>query len=192
MIITLLICVDVKWQNSQQPSLFPKFLLCHWQTTPLSFENTLLWWLRHSRSKSILRFQGIFLHNPFARSWCSHLLGNFLVACICAWRHFLGVWLYSNSTIGCQNFERVLCLILPSCLVESVSFAILHCQSYLRECISRRVLLNYSEGSVFILRWYCGTELFAYTVVSCLDMYCTKVLMYRTMVLMARPTKVRP
>ncbi len=37
--------------------------------------------MRHSRSKSILRFQGIFLHNPFARSWCSHLLGNLLVAC---------------------------------------------------------------------------------------------------------------
>jgi hypothetical protein len=34
-----------------------------------------------------LRFQGIFLHNPFARSWCLHLLGNFLVACICAWRN---------------------------------------------------------------------------------------------------------
>ncbi len=27
----------------------------------------------------------------FTRSWCSHLLGNFLVACICAWRVlFLG------------------------------------------------------------------------------------------------------
>ncbi len=30
-------CVDVKWQISQQPSLFPKLLLCHWQITPLSF-----------------------------------------------------------------------------------------------------------------------------------------------------------
>ncbi len=29
------------------------------------------------------------------------------------------------------------------------------------------------------------------TVVSCLDMYRTNVLMYRTMVLLARPTKVR-
>ncbi len=29
--------VDVKWQISQQPSLFPKLLLCHWQITPLSF-----------------------------------------------------------------------------------------------------------------------------------------------------------
>jgi hypothetical protein len=30
-------CVDVKWQSSQQPSLFPKLLLWHWQITPLSF-----------------------------------------------------------------------------------------------------------------------------------------------------------
>ncbi len=29
--------------------------------------------MRHSRSKPISRFQGIFLHNPFARSWCSYL-----------------------------------------------------------------------------------------------------------------------
>ncbi len=154
MITTLLFCVDVKWQISQQPSLFPKLLLCHWQNTPNSFENTLLlWWLRHSRSKSISRCQGIILHNPFARSWCLHLVGNILVACICAWRHFLGVWLYSNYTIGHQNFEWVMCLILPSRLVQSVSSAsILHCQSYLWECISRRGLLHYSEGSVFVLR----------------------------------------
>jgi hypothetical protein len=37
------------------------------------------------------------------------VFGNFLVARICAWHHFLGVWLYSNYTIGHQNFERVLC-----------------------------------------------------------------------------------
>ncbi len=37
MIVTLLFCVDVKWQISQQLSLFPKLLLCHWQITPLSF-----------------------------------------------------------------------------------------------------------------------------------------------------------
>jgi hypothetical protein len=36
--------------------------------------------------------------------------------------------LYSNYTIGHQNSERILCLILPSRLVESVSSAsILHC-----------------------------------------------------------------
>ncbi len=109
------------------------------------------------KSQSILRFQGIILHNPFARSWCLHLLGNFLVACICAWHHFLGA-------IGHQNVERVLCLILPSRLVESVSSAsILHCQSFLQECISRRGLLHYSEGLVFVLRWYCITEMFPYT-----------------------------
>ncbi len=80
-------------------------------------------------------------------------LGNFFVACICAWRHFLGVQLNSNYTIGHQNFERVLCLILPSYLVESVSSAsILHRQSYLQECVSRRGLLHYSEGSDFALR----------------------------------------
>ncbi len=91
---------------------------------------------------------------PFARSWCSHLLGNFLVARICTWCHFLGVWLYSNYTIVHWNFYTVLCLILPSHLVESVSSAcsILRFQSYLRECISRRGLLHYSEGSVFVLR----------------------------------------
>ncbi len=90
---------------------------------------------------------------PFARSWCLHLLGNFLVACICAWCHFMGVRLYSNYTIGHQNYERVLCLIQPSHLVESVSSAsILHCQSYLRECVSRRGLLHYNEGSLFVLR----------------------------------------
>ncbi len=37
MIISLLFCVDVKWQISQQPSLFPKLFLSHWQITPLSF-----------------------------------------------------------------------------------------------------------------------------------------------------------
>ncbi len=41
-------------------------------------------------------------HYP-AQPFCSllvltYVLGNFLVACICAWRHFLGVWLYFNYT----------------------------------------------------------------------------------------------
>jgi hypothetical protein len=58
-----------------------------------------------------------------------------------------------HNTKGHQNFERVLCLILPSRLVESVSSAsILHCQSFLQEGISRRGLLHHSEGSVFVLR----------------------------------------
>ncbi len=78
-------------------------------------------------------------------------LGNFLVACICAWRHFLGVQLYSSYTIGHQNLEWVLCLILPSHLVES-STSVLCCQSFLWECLSRRGLVHYSEESVFVLR----------------------------------------
>ncbi len=86
------------------------------------------------------------------------VLGNFLEACICASRHFLVVWLYSNYTIGHQNLERVLCLFWPSCLVKSVlSTLILRCQPFLRECVSRRGLLHYSEGSVY------GTELFPTT-----------------------------
>jgi hypothetical protein len=41
-------------------------------------------------------------------------------------------------------------MILLSHLVKPVSSApILRCQSYLQECISRRGLLHYSEGSVF-------------------------------------------
>jgi hypothetical protein len=105
------------------------------------------------KSKSLL----VSRHYP-AQLFCLLLvlafaLGNLLVACICAWHHFLGVWLCFNYTIGHQNLERVLCLILPSCLVESVSStSILHCQSFLQECVTRRGLLNYSEGSVFLLR----------------------------------------
>ncbi len=105
------------------------------------------------KSKSISQFQGIILHNPFAWFWCSHLLGNFSVARNSTWRHFLGVQLYSNYTIGHQNFKKVMCLILPSHLVESASSAsILHCQSFLQESVARRGLLHYSEGSVFVLR----------------------------------------
>ncbi len=97
------------------------------------------------------------MHYP-AQPFCLVLvlvfvLGNFLVTCICTWRHFLGVQLYSNYTIGHQNLERVLCLILPSHSVESgSSTSILHCQPFLWECVSRRGLLHYSEGSLFVLR----------------------------------------
>ncbi len=145
-------CVDVKWQIYHQPSLFPK------------------------RFNGIERLHQLHLKTPFCDSLdiqvkvslavsrhypaqpfhpvlvLAFVLGNFLVACICAWRHFLGIWLYSNYTIGHQNLERVLCLILPSRLVEYVSFtSILRCQSILQECISRRGLLHYSEGTV--LSW---------------------------------------
>ncbi len=46
-----------------------------------------------------------------------------------------------------------------------------------------------AKGSYLLLQ--SGGEKKLLLVVSHLDMYCTKVLMYRTMVLMARPTKVR-
>ncbi len=82
-------------------------------------------------------FKAFSCTNLFAWSWCSHLLGNILVACICTWCHFLGVWLYSNSTIGRQNFERVLCLILPSRLVKSV---------YLLYCIVNLISKSASQG----------------------------------------------
>ncbi len=59
-------------------------------------------------------------------------LGNFLVACICAWHHFLGVRLYSNYTIGrcnwkeycawfCQAIWLNLFLLLLSCIVNLIS-----------------------------------------------------------------------
>ncbi len=150
--ISLIFCVDVKWQISHQPSSISK--LFH----------------------GIDRTHQLHLKTPFCDSWdiqvevprgfkalsCTTLCpvlvlafvhGNFLVACICTWHHFLGVWLYSNYTIGHESLELVLCLILPSRLVESVSSTfILRCQPFLRECISRRGLLHYSEGSAFALR----------------------------------------
>ncbi len=92
--------------------------------------------------------QDIFLHNPFARSWCLHLLGNFLVACICAWRHFLGVWLYSNYNIGHQNFERVLYLILPTvywiCFFCYIALSILSP----RVCLKERVVALWWGNSI--------------------------------------------
>ncbi len=74
-----------------------------------------------------------------------------------AWQLFSSLHLHLAPFLGSSivlqlQFEKLLCLILPSRLVESVSFAILRCQSYLQECISRRGLLHYSEGSVFVLR----------------------------------------
>ncbi len=152
MIITWLFCVDVKWQISQQSSLFPKLFhginrrhQLHLKTLGCD-----------SWDIQVKVYLAVSRHFP-AQPFCLVLvlafaLGNFLVARIFTLHHFLGVWLYSNYTIGHQNSERVLCLILPSRLIESVSFAILHCQSYLPEFISRRGLLHYSEGSVFVLR----------------------------------------
>ena len=151
MIITLLFCVDVKWQISHQSSLFLK--LFHGIDGRHQIHLKTLWC--ESWDIQVKVNLAVSRHYP-AQPFCPLLVlafaWHFLVACICAWRHFMEVWLYSNYNIGCQNFERVLCLILPSRLVKSVSSAILHCQSYLRECISRGGLLHYSEGSVVVLR----------------------------------------
>ncbi len=126
-------------------SVIDRHYLCHLKTPCCEG-----WYIR---GQSLSRgFRAFSCTTFFAWSWCLHLLGNFLVACICAWCHFLGVWLYSNYNIGCQKFERVLSLILPSRLVKSIFFAILHCQSYLWERVSRWGLLHYNEGSVFVLR----------------------------------------
>jgi hypothetical protein len=61
---------------------------------------------------------------------------------------------YSGAQEPCQPIDTLPPPLLQEpCLVESVSSAsILHCQSYLQECISRRGLLHYSEGSVFVMR----------------------------------------
>ncbi len=153
MIITLLLCVDVKWQISHQSSFFPKLFHGIDRTHQLHLKTH---WC-DSWDFQVKGYLAVSRHYP-AQPFCPVLvltfaLGNSLVACIWTWHHFLGVQLYSNYTIGHQNSERVLCLILPSCLVESVSSAsILNCQSFLWECILRRGLLHYSEGSVFVLR----------------------------------------
>ncbi len=153
MIITSLFCVDVKWQISHQSSLFPK--LFHGIDRRHQINLKTLWC--DSWDIQVKVYLAVSRHYS-AQPFCPVLvlafaLGNFLVACICTWHHFLEVWLYSNYTIGHQNFERVLCLILPRCWVASVySACILCCQSYLRECVSRRGLLHYSKVSVFVLR----------------------------------------
>ncbi len=152
MITTLLFCVDVKWQISHQSSFFPELFLGIDRRHQLYLKT--LWC--DSWDIQVKVYLTVSRHYP-AQPFCpvlvlAFVLGNSLVACICAWHHVLGVKLYSNYTIGHQNSERVLCLILPSLLVKSVySASILCCQSYLRECISRKRLLHYSKGSVFVL-----------------------------------------
>ncbi len=152
MIITLILCVDVKWQISQQPSLFSILLLWHWQIIPLSFWKHPVVIVETFKVKVYLVGSSHFPAQPFCPVLVLAFAWQRFSSLHCAWRHFLGVWLYSNYNIGHQNFERILCLILPSRLVESVSSAILHCQSHLRKCVSRRGLLHYSKGSVLVLR----------------------------------------
>ncbi len=153
MIITLIFCVeDVKRQISQQPSLFPTRLLCHWQITPLSFWKHPVVIVETFKVKVYLAVPRHFPAQPFCPVLVLAFAWQLFSSLHLRLAPFLGVRLYSNYNIGCWNFERVLCLILPSHLVESVSSAILSCQSYLWECVSRRGLLHYSEGSVLVLR----------------------------------------
>ncbi len=152
MILTLIFCVDVKWQISQQPSLFLKLLLRHWQITPLSFWKYPIVIVATFKVKVYLAVSRHFPAQPFclvlvlAFAW---QLFSSLHLCLAP---FLGSSIVLQSTIGHQNFERALCLIMPSCLVKSASSAILRHQSYLQECVLRGGLLHYSEGSVVVLR----------------------------------------
>ncbi len=146
-------CVDVKWQISHQPSLFPKLFQGIYRRQQLHLKTPFC-----DSCDIQVKVSLMISMNYAAHPFCLVLvlafaLGNYLVACICTRCRFSGVRLYSNYTIGCQNLERVLCLILPSHLVITVSSSsILRCQYFLRECITRRGLLHDSEGSVFILR----------------------------------------
>ncbi len=173
----------MKWQISHQSSLFPKHFhgidrthqlhlktLCydswdiqvkvflavsrHYPAQPFHPVMVLAFALGNSQVKVFLVVSRHYPAQPFHPVMVlAFALGNSLVAHICAWHHFLGVWLYSIYTIGHQNLEQVLCLFLPSHLVKSVSSAfILCCQPIHWECVSRRGLLHYSEGSVFVLR----------------------------------------
>ncbi len=125
MIIILIFCVDVKWQISQQTSLFPKLVLCHWQITPLSFWKHPVVIVETFKVKVFLTVSRHFPAQPF----CPVLVLAF------AWQlfsslhlrlvPFFGSWLYSNYNIGCQSFERVLCLILPTVWLNL--FPLLYC-----------------------------------------------------------------
>ncbi len=153
MIITLLFCVNVKWQISHQPSLFSKLFHGIDRLQQLHLKTPFC----DSSDIQVKVFLAVLRHYP-AQPFhtvlvLAFVLGNFLVPCIWACHHLLGVWLNSNYTIDHQNLERLLCLILPSHFVESVSStSILDCQPSLQECISRRGLLHSYEGSVFVLR----------------------------------------
>ncbi len=146
MIITLLSCVDVKWQITHQSSFFPKLFHGIDRTHQLHLRT--LWC--DSWDIQVKVYLAVSRHYP-AQPFCLVLvltfaLGNSLVARICTWHHFLGVWLYSNYTIGHQYFERVLCLILPSHLVEYVSSAsILHCHFFSKNA-------SQEEGCCIIVR----------------------------------------
>ncbi len=152
MIITLLFCVDVKWHISQQPSLIPKLLLCHWRITPLSFWKHSVVIVETFKVKVYLAVSRHFPVQPF----CLVLVLAF------AWQLFSSLHLrlapFLGSLVVLQlqywplKFWKSTVLDSANRLVKSVSFAILHSQSYLWECISRGGLLHNSEGSVVVLR----------------------------------------
>ncbi len=152
MIITLLFCVDVKWQIFQQTSLFPKLLLCHWQITPLSFWKHPVVIVETFKVKVYLAISRHFPAQPF----------RLVLVLAFAWQLFSSLHLllapFLRSLIVLQlqycllKFWKSTVLDSANRLVESVSSAILRCQSYLRECVSRGGLLHYSEGSVVVLR----------------------------------------
>ncbi len=152
MIITLLFCVDVKWQISQQTSLFPKLLLWHWQITPLAFWKHPVVIVETFKVKVYLVVSRHFPAQPFFP----------VLVLAFAWQHFSSLHLHLAPFLGSlivlqfqywlSKFWKGTVLDSANHLVESVSFAILHCHSYLQEWASRRGLLHYSEGTVFVLR----------------------------------------
>ncbi len=152
MIITLIFCIDVKWKISQQTSLFPKLLRCDWQITPLSFWKHPVVIVETFKVKVYLTVSRHFPAQPI----CPVLVLVF------AWQLFSSLHLrlapFLGSSILLQlqywlsKFWKSTVLDSDNRLVESVSSAILRCQSYLQECVSRGGLLDYSEGSVVVLR----------------------------------------
>jgi hypothetical protein len=73
-----------------------------------------------------------------------------------------------------DNLSRLHCLITPAQIAEGQKLV---------EPVE--VSIEEEDKAYFLDQEYSGL------VISCLDMYRTKVLMYRTVVLMAHPTKVR-
>ncbi len=151
MIITLIFCVDVKWQISQQTSLFPKLLLWHWQITPLSFWKHPVVIVETFKVKVYL---AVSRHYP-AQTFRLVLVLAFALQLFSSLHLRLAPFLGSSIVLQLHNwllkFWKSTVLDSANCLVESVSSAILLCQSYLWECISRRGFLHNSEGSVFVL-----------------------------------------
>ncbi len=145
MIITLLFYVDVKWQISQKTSLFPKFLLCHWQITPLSFWKHPVVIVETFKVKVYLTISRHFPAQPFCPvlvlAFALQLFSS-LHLCLAP---FLGSLIVLQFQYWSSKFWKSTVLDSANRLVKSVSSAIMRCQSYLQECVSRGGLLHYSE-----------------------------------------------